>query len=146
MSTETKQSLRLTKVIQATPEQVFAAFTESDHLKAWSCPEGGTVTKAEVDLRVGGAFNIVMDMGKATVESARGVYREIDPPRRLVYTWDWDDPENKMGETVITVELTPLGDGTEVVFSHDLFPSLELKTAHEKGWTSCLTKLEAHMA
>jgi len=142
MSTETTTSLRLTRIIKADPQSLFEAFTKEEHLKQWSCPEGGTVAKAEVDLRIDGAFCIVMDMGKGKTHTARGVYTEIDPPRRLVYTWDWDDPENRMGGTTITVEFNPVGENTEVVFSHDLFPTLDLKTAHEEGWTSCLNRLE----
>ncbi len=83
-----------------------------------------------------------MDMGEGKIHTARGAFRVIERPHRLVYTWDWDDPEYKMGETTITVELKAAGGGTEVVFTHDLFPTVELKTAHEEGWSSCLNRLE----
>ena len=64
MSPETTTSLRLTRIIKADPQRVFEAFTQEEQLKEWSCPEGGTVAKAEVDLRIDGEFCIVMDTSR----------------------------------------------------------------------------------
>ncbi len=142
MSTETSTSLRISRVIKASRETVFRAWTEPDHLKQWSCPEGGRVAEAEVDLSVGGRYKICMHTADDTVHTAVGVYREIEPPRRLVYTWDWEEEGSRVGETLVTVEFNDLGGSTEVVLSHELFPSAEAKKAHEDGWSSCLNRLE----
>ncbi len=141
MSTETGTSLTVSRVIKADVDRVFEAWTQPHHLKVWSCPEGGEVLEAEVDLRVGGAFRLVMGMPKAT-HVAKGIYREIDAPRRLVYTWSWEEDPFDTGETLVTVEFNPSGDSTEVVMNHGLFLAPEGAKAHEEGWTSCLNRLE----
>ena len=141
MSTETETTVRVSRVIKADVSRVFEAWTQPEHLKAWSCPEGGEVLEAEVDLRVGGAFRIVMGMPNAT-HVANGVYREIDAPQKLVYTWSWEEDEFDTGETVVTVEFNSLGDSTEVVMKHGIFQVAEGAGAHEQGWTSCLNRLE----
>ena len=142
MSTQTATSLGVSRVIKADPEAVFRAWTEPDQLKQWSCPEGASVTEAEIDLAVGGKFKIKMENAEGKVHTAFGVYREIEPPHRLVYTWDWQEEEFRVGETLVTVEFNDLGGSTEVVLTHDLFPNTDAKTSHEEGWASCLNRLE----
>lgn len=141
MSTKAETSLRLSRVIKADPETVFRAWTEPDQLKRWSCPEGSTVEDARVDLRVGGKYRIRMRGSEGQIHTAVGTYRQIEP-RRLVYTWEWEEEDQAIGETLVTVEFKDLGGETEVVVTHELFPSAEAKSGHEEGWTSCLDRLE----
>ena len=70
----------------------------------------------------------------------------IRPPNRIVYTWDWENPENAMGETVVTVEFQAVGDSTEVTLVHSGFPAAEAKEHHEQGWGACLMHFEALFA
>lgn len=146
MSTETGTSLQISRVVKATPERVFRAWTDPADMKRWACPEGGTVVQAEVDLAVGGRYTIHMRTEDGNEHKAIGVYQEIDPPRRLVYTWDWDEKEMRMGDTRVTVEFNDLGGSTEVVLTHDRFPNAEAKENHEMGWTSCFNRLEGIFA
>jgi uncharacterized protein YndB with AHSA1/START domain len=127
-------------VIKASPEKVFDAWTLPEHLKRWSCPEGMEVAEAQVDLTVGGRYRLRMQSPEGKVHTAVGLYREIERPRRLVYTWDWE--EESIGETIVTVEFNDLGGSTEVTLIHELFPNAEAKVGHEEGWTSCLNRLE----
>lgn len=140
MTTETATSLRLTRVIPASPEEVFHAWTDPDELEQWYCPEGGTVSGVEVDLRVGGRFRLTMNMPNGA-HTAYGVYRVIDRPRKLSFTWNWES-KDAIGETLVTVELHPQGDATEVVFTHEGFPGTEDRDNHQQGWESCLNRLE----
>ena len=142
MSTSIDTTLRLTRVIKATPAIVFAAWTEPAQLRAWSCPEGMDLADVQVDLRVGGHFLMDMRGAEGDHHTAYGEYREIDPPRRLVYTWDWKQEGDAMGETLITVEFSAHGDHTEVVMTHEKMPSIEMRDAHNQGWSSCLDRLE----
>ena len=142
MSTDTATSLRVIRLINADPHTVFRAWTEAEQLKQWACPEGTTMADTQVDLSVGGRYRIRMHGADGQVHTAFGTYREITPPRRLVYTWDWEEEDSRVGETVVTVEFTDLGGTTEVVLTHELFPSAEAKAGHEQGWTSCLNRLE----
>ncbi|HUP20253.1 MAG TPA: SRPBCC domain-containing protein [Gemmatimonadota bacterium] len=139
----TAHSLRLTRVVRAHPERVFRALTEPDELKHWFCPEGGTVKEVEVDLTVGGRFRVVMAMPDGDHEAA-GVYRQIEPPRRVVCTWTWiRDDEEQGEETLLTFELEPREDATEVILTHERLPSAESRDSHEGGWSSALNRLEA---
>jgi uncharacterized protein YndB with AHSA1/START domain len=142
MSTDTGTTIRVSRLINADPATVFRAWTEADQLKQWSCPESATVADAQVDLSVGGRYRIRMHGAQGNVHTAVGTYREITPPRRLVYTWDWEEEDSRIGETLVTVEFTDLGETTDVVLTHELFPTTEAKASHEQGWTSCLNRLE----
>ena len=150
MSPEIDTSLQLSKVITADAETVFRAWTDPEQVKVWSCPEGAIVDDVQIDLRVGGKYRIRMK-GEEGAWTAVGTYREVEPPRRLVYTWDWEEKDHKMsqhdrlsggGETLVTVEFKDLEGSTEVVLTHELFPSSEAKDGHETGWASCLSNLE----
>ena len=142
MSTETTSSLSITRIIKADRERVFRAWTEPEQMKRWSCPEDITVKDAQSDLRIGGEHSITMQLDAETTLRAFGTYREIESPSRLVYTWDWDASDHAVGETLVTVEFNDMGGATEVVLTHDLFPSVEARDGHEQGWGSCLNQLE----
>jgi len=146
MTTKSETRLRLTRTIAADPQTVFAAWTEADRMKAWFCPEGVTVEEVETDPVPGGAYRVRMRSDGGDVYTARGTYREVDPPRRLVFTWDWDEDEHAVGETVVTVELRKIDGGTELVLTHEGFPTAEARDGHEEGWASCLDRLEPHLA
>ena len=143
MRTETDTTLRLTRVIPATPEEVFRAWTDADEMKEWYCPEGGTVAEAESDPTVGGRYKVAMKMPDG-VHVAYGVYREIDPPRRIAFTWQWEGGDGpKEGETLVTIELRPKGEATELVLTHEGFATADARDGHEQGWASALGKLAA---
>jgi uncharacterized protein YndB with AHSA1/START domain len=69
-----------------------------------------------------------------------GVYRVVDPPKKLVYTWRWES-EPEAPETLVTVEFLDRGNATELVLTQELFTSEEAKQKHETGWTGCFEKL-----
>ena len=141
MTTGTAGTLKITRTIKAAPAAVFAAWTQPEHMKHWSAPEGMEVAIAEVDLTPGGRFHIQMKNAEGGEHNARGVYREIDSPNRLVYTWTWDEHPDA-GESLITVGFTAIDGGTEVTMVHSGLPTDELVKEHEQGWTSCLNRLE----
>ena len=143
MSTETTSKLEITRIIRAPQERVFRAWTTAEDMVNWACPEGATVVDVASDPRPGGAYHITMKIDEETTLTARGIYREVSPPERVVYTWDWDAEEQALGETVVTVEFRDVGDATEVRLVHALFPSAEAREGHAEGWNSCLNRLEA---
>ena len=141
MSTETGTSLRVSRIIKAAPETVFLAWTEPDQMNQWSAPEGMSIA-AEVDLEVAGRYRLKMTSPEGEEYNAFGTYHEIDRPKRLVYTWAWEEKELDVGETVVTVEFNDVGGSTEVVITHELFPDAKARDDHERGWSSCLNRLE----
>jgi uncharacterized protein YndB with AHSA1/START domain len=143
MSTDTSTSLRISRVVRADRETVFRAWTEADRLKQWAAPEGFSVVATEVDLTVGGRYRIQMQSPDGEHHTAAGTYRAIERPLRLCYTWQWEEGGYDVGETLVTVEFNDLGGSTEIVLTHELFPTNDAKEAHEQGWASCLNRIEA---
>jgi uncharacterized protein YndB with AHSA1/START domain len=128
-------SLRVERVLPAPPEEVFAAWTTPGRMAAWLTPVGHA--EAEVDLRVGGAFRVVM-VGEGFRIEHTGTYLELDPPRRLVFTWA--SPYTGPEPGVVTVELHPHDDGTRLVLTHAGLPP-EAVDAHREGWIAIAERL-----
>jgi uncharacterized protein YndB with AHSA1/START domain len=126
---------------------VFAAWTEPRHLAQWSCPRGYTFTENTGDLRVGGTFTARMRSPQSTYHRLRGVYREIVPPERLVFTHCWVDESGEPGpETIVTVTLAERDGRTEMTFHQGIFASVTSRDAHEQGWSSCFERLAELLA
>lgn len=141
MTVETEKSLTITRTVAASPEAVFEAWTRPERMKKWKCPDPNADVRVVVDLRVGGAYEVTMGIEGGPF-TAHGTYREIDPPRRLVYTWDWREDAHRMGvETLVTVEFEAVEGGTEIRLTHEGFPTDEARTGHLEGWTACAERL-----
>jgi uncharacterized protein YndB with AHSA1/START domain len=78
------------------------------------------------------------------VHGVYGVYREVDPPRKVVYTWSHDG-DHIVKDSVITLEFLERGESTEVVLTHAIAHDAE-RASHTQGWTSILDKLQAEFA
>ena len=137
----TEITLNLRRVFKAEREKVFRAWTDPEELKKWWGPEGYATPSAEVDLRVGGKYRLGMrKLPHGEIIYLSGIYREVRPPERLVYTWRWEaQPEH--GETLVTVEFREVGDSTEVVLTHERFPTEKARDDHNRGWSGCLDRL-----
>jgi len=145
MTSRASHSLRVSRTIRAEPDRLFQAWTDPEALVHWwrMDEEGWTFAGASIDLRVGGGYRLGMTDPNGKTHVAVGVYREIERPRRLVFTWDWEDPASRLGETVVTVELKPVGSRkTEVLVTHEGFRQPERMTRHENGWTQLLALLD----
>ena len=75
-----------------------------------------------------------------------GVYRDIVPPSRLVFTWGWETSGPRGHETVVTIELFEIAGGTRLELRQEIFESAESRGQHEYGWASCLERLEEALA
>lgn len=139
-------ALRIERTVLAPRARVWEAFTNPDDLKRWSAPAGLDVAQGATDLRVGGRWMVVMhDPATDRRYHAEGVYREITPPSRLVYTHYWLTDETPV-ETVITIELHDEGDATRVVMLHEGHLTQGSRNGHEEGWASCFDRLEEMFA
>ena len=135
-------TLRLRRTFQAPRERVFRAWTSAEEVKRWKGPGPLNVRVAEIDLRVGGRYRVHMRGPDGAEHRLVGEYREVDAPKKLVYTWSWED-DREMGETIVTVEFLDRGASTDVILTHDLFPNEEICSRHEAGWTGSFEKLAA---
>ena len=136
-------TLRLERAIPASPERVYAAWTQPELMNRWMSPRGLTVTDAEMDLRVGGRWRVVMREPGGATHEAGGTYREVTPPRRLVYTHSWTAAGGgRTPQTVLTVEIEPVGTGSRVVLTQVGFADEASRDGHGVGWGSSLDRLE----
>jgi uncharacterized protein YndB with AHSA1/START domain len=142
-----ERELVIRRTFDAPRTLVFAAWTEPKHLAQWSCPRGFTFRENAGDLRIGGAFSAQLRSPQGTDHRLRGVYREIVPPERLVFTHCWVDESGKQGpETLVTVTLTERNGRTEMTFHQGIFESVSARDGHEQGWTSCFERLAELLA
>jgi uncharacterized protein YndB with AHSA1/START domain len=130
------------RVMKAPPEKVFEALIKPDLIRRWMCPETLTVASIENDPVVRGRYRLVMQHADGRTHPAHGVYREIDPPRRLAFSWTWETETMAGIETEITIDLTAEGEHTLFVMTHAGLPSEEERRSHEGGWTSAINQLE----
>lgn len=138
----TDTTLIMKRTFAVPKARVFHAWTTPAMLTKWfAASEAFEPDVAEVDLRVGGKYRMGMKhREKGNVHIATGVYREIVPDERLVFTWEWEG-EGMDGETLITITLREAAGGTEMILKHEFFPTKESRDQHEEGWTGCFGNL-----
>lgn len=136
--TENDLSLTVSRTITAAPERVFDAWLDPGMLMRFMQPGPGMTTpSAATDPREGGRFDLIMKNGDDEMPHG-GVYKVIDRPNRLVFSWE--SPFSVEGSTV-TLDFRPEGTGTHVTLTHVRFPDQESRDNHENGWTAILTRL-----
>ena len=135
--------VRLVEVFDAPRERVFAAWTEPGQLERWWGPGRFRTTRADVDLRPGGRYELLLEPGAMRLV---GEFREVVAPERLVYTWRWVAGVPDTRESLVTVEFRDLGPRTEVVLLHDSFAGPRpVDNMYGAGWASGLAKLRTHL-
>jgi uncharacterized protein YndB with AHSA1/START domain len=133
-------ALTVRREIPAPAEVLFDAWLDAESLGTWIKPSGIRETRAETDPREGGAFRIVM-VEDDTEVLHRGTYREIERPRRLVFTWS--SPATKFRDSLVTVTFEPSSDGSTVVELHQVgLPDEEAQASHRGGWSEILRELD----
>ena len=132
-----KPVVRLTRRLDASPERVFDAWTDPEQVRQWLVPGTMVMAAIEVELKVGGRFHFTME-GEDKHEHLC-VYREIERPRRLVFTWSSSATDGK--DTLVTVEIEAAGEGSELTLTHEGFADDAMAALHNGGWTACLEKL-----
>lgn len=139
--------LHMERLIAAPRERVFRAFTQTAEFAAWWGPEGFVVPDIALDVRPGGTWRTVMKAPDGTLHTVGGVYRVIEPPARLVFTWAWETAESVAPGTPTEVSLhfDAVPGGTLLRLVHTGFPAAEARDHHAKGWGSCFDCLAKHV-
>ncbi|MDX1521417.1 MAG: SRPBCC domain-containing protein [Anaerolineae bacterium] len=132
--TSPKDFLRVSRVFAAPRSKVFRAWTEPDILRRWWGPKGATTPVIEMDLQVGGRYRFGMKYPDRDIFYVKGVYREVQVPEKLVFTWRWESPDMDFGDSLVTIEFHEQNGGTEVTLRHEGFPNEEVCRNHEIGW------------
>jgi uncharacterized protein YndB with AHSA1/START domain len=131
--------LQIRRRVRASAEEIFDLWTKPDLIVRWMSPYPRTVDcKASCDFRPGGAFSLVMSSGESSREVS-GTYVQIDRPRKLVFTWI--GPLTNNMTTLVTVELNPRGNETDLVLTHERLPTPAIHEGHTMGWGNILDHL-----
>jgi uncharacterized protein YndB with AHSA1/START domain len=141
-------AIRVERMFRAPAQEVFAAWTSPEMLRRWYGPgEDWDTPLAQLDLRVGGRLRVAMRAPDGEVVGGEGEYREIDPPRRLVFTWTWDRPEAGEGAQLVEVDFTDNRDGTTtVVLTNRGLRDAESRESHRDGWDASFDILDRVLA
>lgn len=139
---ETRPSLTIKRRIKASPENVFAAWTDPEKIKEWWGPTGMKAFLAEVDPRPGGRFRVAMKGEDGEVHDVSGIYKEFVPNEKLVMSWAWITMPER--ESQLTIMLKADGNVTILTLLHEKFADEQARDDHNTGWSQALDRLEAH--
>jgi len=143
MSQREDLSLEIKRLIKAPRERVYAAWTDPVQLRQWFGPENVQTRNLIVDARVGGEFRWDLVNSEGENMTMRGEYRELQPGKKIVFTWQWEDDEDWQNHiSIVTVELYDREGDTELRLTHEQLPNEESRDGHTLGWNSALDKLE----
>jgi uncharacterized protein YndB with AHSA1/START domain len=134
-------TVRLHRVLRATPERIYRAFLDADAMAKWLPPYGFTCKVHHMDAKVGGTFKMSFtNFTTAKGHSFGGEYRELVPNERLRYSDKFDDP-NLPGEMETTVSLTKVSCGCEVNIVQTGLPEMIPVEMCYLGWQESLAQL-----
>lgn len=138
--------LLITRTFDAPAELVFSMWSDPEHFKNWMGPESFDCPVVEMDFRVGGAYRAMIRSDEHGENWFGGVYREIEPYHRLVFTFTWDSGGPSDGvETVITILFRETGGRTEQIFHQSGILNVERRDSQLGGWTSAINKQVAYV-
>jgi uncharacterized protein YndB with AHSA1/START domain len=142
-ATSASSQLELSTVVPRSPEHLFAALVSPDQLGRWWGPEGFSTPEVVVDPRPGGRYRLTMQPQDGDPFHVTGEFLEVDPPRRLSYTFRYEEPDPDDRETVVVLTLATADDGTEITLSQGPFVTEERRELHRRGWAESLERLRA---
>ena len=137
-------TIRLHRVLRASPEKVYRAFLNADAMAKWLPPHGFTGKVHQLDARVGGTYRMSFtNFGTGQEHAFGGTYLELIPNQRIRYNDRFEDP-NLPGEMQATIELRQVSVGTEVTIVQEGVPDVIPPEACYLGWQESLSLL-AHV-
>ena len=134
--------LRLEKILAVPPEDVFAAFVDAEQVRCWWGPAGFTVPRLQFDAVEGRDYRIVMQPPDGDVFHIRGTFRAVEAPRRLIFTFMYEEPDSDDQETVVTLTFETADAGSRVTLDQGPFKTPARLELHRDGWTETLERLE----
>ncbi|HEX9448657.1 MAG TPA: SRPBCC domain-containing protein [Dongiaceae bacterium] len=134
-----KTTLNVTRHFKAPPALVYQAWTDPKKIVHWFGPDAGPVLSAEADVCVGGRYRVVFCTENGDEHDVSGLYREVVPNEKLVFTWSWRTTAERV--SLVTVTMKAEGDGTLFSLTHEKLFDEETRDSHLYGWTGCIDKL-----
>lgn len=127
--------------IKASPDRLFRAWTDAEEFVRWWGPKDVVCERADIDLRVGGAYSIAHRLPDGRLITISGAFEMIEPPSRIVYSWRIHPGAEATSRVIVA--FLPRDGETEVVVTHERIASEEIAADHERGWDGCLEGLAA---
>ncbi len=127
------------------PERVFAGFVDSGRLPQWFGPVGFRAEGLRFDAVEGADYRLAIQPPEGNAFHIRGTFRAVEAPRRLEFTFVYEEPDPDDQETFVTVTFEP-AKGTRVVVEQGPFKTEERCSLHRDGWTDSLERLEQALA
>jgi uncharacterized protein YndB with AHSA1/START domain len=141
------RTLTITRIFDAPRELVFKAWTDPAFAQHWMGPRDYPAVHIESDLRRGGKWRICLRAADGTRDLWQGgVYREITPPERLVFTSAWDQEDGSTGpETLVTINFAEEAGKTRMTFHQGVFHTRSNRDGHIGGWNSAFDRFEEYL-
>lgn len=136
--------LRIERLIAAPPDVLFALWIEPAQLLQWWAPDGYVASVELLDVKPGGRWRTTMRRPDGGAVATSGVYRIVEPPHRLSFTWAWEAEDGARGhesEVVVTFEAAP--GGTRLLLMQARFENKDVCGRHVIGWSSALGRIAA---
>ena len=140
----TKPSLTIKWRFNAPPAKVFAAWTDPEKVKRWMGPGEVKALLVETNVRTGGHYRWLMQSPDGEQHDVSGVYREVIPNEKLVFTWAWKSTPER--ESLVTLTFKPDGGGTLMTLLHEQFFDEDARDRHQGGWSSAMEKLDKYLS
>lgn len=142
-----KRELTLMRVFQAPRALVWHAFTEPEHLMKWWGPTHHPATHLSMDVRPGGLWrNCLQSIETGKELWQHGVFHEVVPPERLVFSFVWEDEGERGIENLVTITFADQDAKTLLTLHQAPFQSIDERDGHGEGWGSSFDRLAAHLA
>lgn len=136
------RQLHLEKVLFVPQERVFAAVVDPEQVRRWFGPVGFTVQQLQFDAVEGTDYWIAIQPPDGDVFHIRGTFRAVDAPRRLTYTFIYDEPDPDDQETLVELTFESADSGTRIILDQGPFKTVARLDLHRNGWTDTLERLE----
>lgn len=141
------RTLVVSRTFDAPRELVFRMWTEAAHFAQWCAPARFEIVDSRVDARRGGVWLSEMKAPDGETCVASGVYRDIVPPERLVFTYAHEAADGSRGpETLVTVLFEEVNGKTRLTLNQSVFDTVENRVAHSMGWNECMDRLAEHLS
>jgi uncharacterized protein YndB with AHSA1/START domain len=137
------RDLLITRVFDAPREAVFKAWTDPRHAVNWFGPKDYPATHMEMEVRRGGRwFSRLRSVEDGRELGVGGVFREITPPERLVFTFAWDEEGERGQEMLVTLTFEDEAGKTRFTLRQEVFASVAERDGHNFGWNSTFDRLQ----